>query len=346
MIRFNCDYVQSAHEDILKRMMETKEEQLAGYGEDRYCEQARKLIRDKCQCPDACVQFLSGGTQSNLTVIAAALRPHQAVISADTGHINTHETGAVEAAGHRVIALNSTDGKLRAKQILAVCEAHRTDVNREHTVQPKMVYISNPTESGTLYSKKELEEISESCRECGLYLFMDGARLGYGLTAQKNDLDLPSIARYCDVFTIGGTKCGALFGEAAVITNPAVHEDFRYMIKQRGGMLAKGWLLGLQFLVLLEDDLYFRICGHANEMAMRLRAAFENHGCDFMVDSTTNQQFPVLKNEELDKLKSKYSFSFWEKSDETHSVVRFCTSWATKEEDVTALIEDLKRLSI
>jgi len=344
MIRFNCDYAEGAHENILNRMMETNMEQLPGYGGDVYCAQARKLIQDKCGCEDACVQFLCGGTQSNLTVIAAALRPHQGVISADTGHINVHETGAIEATGHRVISLPSPDGKLTADQISETFEAHAADVNHEHVVQPKMVYISNPTEIGTIYTKKELEEISSVCCEYGYYLFMDGARLGYGLTAEGNDLDLPAITGYCDAFSIGGTKCGALFGEAVVITNPAIREDFRYIMKQRGGMLAKGWLLGLQFLALFENDLYFELAAHANKMAGRLKEAFWQHGCRFLIESNTNQQFPILQNNELERLKTKYSYSFWEKINDTHSAVRFCTSWATKEEDIDALVKDVVAL--
>lgn len=344
MIRFNSDYTEGAHENILKKLVETNFEQTTGYGEDEYCEEARRLVAEKCGDENAYVQFLVGGTQTNLTVIDAALRSHQGVISAVSGHINVHETGAVEACGHKVLGLPSEDGKLMAKQIEDSYTAHVQDESREHLVQPKMVYISNPTEIGTIYSKAELEAISEVCKKCGLYLFMDGARLGYGLTAEGNDLDLPTITRCCDVFYIGGTKVGALFGEAVVITNDTLKKDFRYFIKQHGGMLAKGRLLGIQFSELMKDDLYWKLGAHANRMAMRLKEAFAEHGCSFLIDSVTNQQFPIFADAELDILREKYSFSYQERIDETHSAVRFCTSWATEEENVERLIADLKNM--
>ena len=341
MIRFECDYAEGAHERILNKLLETNFEQTPGYGEDDYCEEAKKAIKKHCECEDAYIQFLVGGTQTNLTVITAALRPHQGVIAAGSGHISTHESGAIEACGHKVLALAEENGKLTAAQIEEVCASHAQDESREHTVQPKMVYISNPTESGTLYSKRELEDISRTCRKNKLYLFLDGARLGYGLTAAGNDLTLPDIARYCDVFYIGGTKVGALFGEAVVITNPVLMEDFRYIIKQRGGMLAKGRLLGIQFLELFCDGLYFEIAAHANKMAMILKDAFRAYGCDFLIESNTNQQFPIFEDETLKELKKRYSFSYWQRVDETHSAVRFCTSWATKEDEVQKFVNEL-----
>lgn len=344
MIRFNCDYAEGAHERILQKLLDTNLEQTPGYGEDIYCEQARELIRRECESPEAYVQFLVGGTQTNLTVIAAALRPHQGVIAAETGHINIHETGAIEASGHKVLAVPSKDGKVGADQVRRLCRDHYADESFEHMVQPGMVYISNPTEIGTIYDRKELEELKQACEEYGLYLFLDGARLGYGLTSRENDLDLPLLARCCDVFYIGGTKVGALFGEAVVISNPALKKDFRYMIKQRGGMLAKGRLLGIQFLELFTDGLYFEISASANRLAEKLKAAFLEHGCSFLIDSSTNQQFPVFKNTELEQLKRQFSFSFWEKVDEESSAVRFCTSWATREEDVEFLIQTLRKL--
>lgn len=344
MIRFNCDYAEGAHERILHKLLETNMEQTPGYGEDIYCEQARELIRKECKTPEAYVQFLVGGTQTNLTVIAAALRPHQGVIAAETGHINIHETGAIEASGHKVLAVPSADGKVNADQVRRLCQEHYADESFEHMVQPGMVYISNPTEIGTIYSRKELEELKEACEEHGLFLFLDGARLGYGLTSRANDLDLPMLARCCDVFYIGGTKIGAMFGEAVVISHPALKKDFRYMIKQRGGMLAKGRLLGIQFLELFTDGLYFEISARANRLAEKLKAAFQEHGCSFLIDSCTNQQFPVFKNTELDQLKKQFSFSFWEKVDDEYSAVRFCTSWATREEDVDFLIRELGKL--
>lgn len=344
MIRFNCDYAEGAHESILKLMMETNMEQTPGYGEDHYSEQAREMIRELCKSPEAEVQFLVGGTQTNLTVISAALRPHQCVIAADSGHINVHETGAIEACGHKVFAIPTKNGKLTAKQIWDTWEDHAVNESYEHMVQPKMVYISNPTEIGTIYSRQELEEISKTCRECGMYLFMDGARLGYALTSQENDLDLEMIAQCCDVFYIGGTKVGALFGEAVVITNDTLKEDFRYIMKQKGAMLAKGRVLGIQFIGLLKKDLYFQLGDHANRMAMKLKKAFQDAGCEFLVDSPTNQQFPILSDEVLKKLGENYSYSYQKRIDEGHSAVRFCTSWATREEDVDQLIEDLKNI--
>lgn len=344
MIRFNCDYAEGAHENVLKLMMETNLEQTPGYGEDHYSEQAREMIRDLCKSQEAEVQFLVGGTQTNLTVITAALRPHQCVIAVDSGHINVHETGAIESCGHKVFALPGKDGKLTAKQIWDAWEDHAVNESYEHMVQPKMVYISNPTEIGTIYSKKELEEISKICKECGMYLFLDGARLGYALTSEANDLDLETIAQCCDVFYIGGTKVGALFGEAVVITNDTLKEDFRYIMKQKGAMLAKGRILGIQFIGLLKNDLYFQLGDHANRMAMKLKRAFQDAGYQFLVDSPTNQQFPILPDEILKKLGENYSYSYQERIDEEHSAVRFCTSWATREEDVNQLIEDLQKI--
>ena len=259
MIFFFFFYNEGAHERIIKRLVETNLEQTTGYGEDDYCRQAAEMILEKCELPEGQVHFLVGGTQTNLTVIAACLKPWQGVISADTGHINCHETGAIEATGHKVLALPGRNGKLKGDQIREVVKAHREDGSHEHMVQPGMVYISNPTEIGTIYHQKSLEDLYNACQECGLYLYIDGARMGYGLMARDNDLTLPFIARHCDAFTLGGTKQGALFGEAVVITNPALGKDFRYLIKQRGGMLAKGRLLGIQFQELMKDDLYFEL---------------------------------------------------------------------------------------
>ena len=278
MIFFNCDYNEGAHERIIKRLVETNLEQTTGYGEDDYCRQAAEMILEKCELPEGQVHFLVGGTQTNLTVIAACLKPWQGVISADTGHINCHETGAIEATGHKVLALPGRNGKLKGDQIREVVKAHREDGSHEHMVQPGMVYISNPTEIGTIYHQKSLEDLYNACQECGLYLYIDGARMGYGLMARDNDLTLPFIARHCDAFTLGGTKQGALFGEAVVITNPALGKDFRYLIKQRGGMLAKGRLLGIQFQELMKDDLYFELSAHANAMAMKIRSTLVDLG--------------------------------------------------------------------
>lgn len=343
MIRFNCDYSEGAHPKVLEKLIQTNLEQTAGYGVDPYCQKAAGLIKEKCKRQDVDVHFLVGGTQTNTIVISAALRPHQGVISAYTGHINTHESGAIEAVGHKVLALPSTDGKLTACQIHTSYTEHISDVNYEHTVQPKLVYISNPTEIGTIYSKEELFSISEICRKDGLLLYMDGARLGYALCAEDNDLDLPTITELCDAFYIGGTKIGALFGEALVICNNSLKKDFRYIIKQRGGMLAKGRLLGIQFLALFEEDLYFDMASHANKMAILIKEAFAKKGYSFLITSTTNQQFPIVPNTVLSKLKESFEYSFWQKIDDNHSAVRFCTSWATELSDVQKLIEEIEQ---
>lgn len=340
-IRFECDYGEGAHPRVMERLMETNMEQTPGYGEDRFCESAAEKIRKLCEMEDAAVHFLVGGTQTNLTVISSLLRPHQGVIAAATGHINVHETGAIEACGHKVLGVPEKEGKLTADQILQVCQEHWADSSHEHIVQPGMVYLSFPTELGTLYSKKELEEISAVCRRQRLPLFIDGARLGYGLMSEKNDISIKELARLCDVFYIGGTKVGALFGEAVVITNRELTRDFRYIIKQKGGMLAKGRLLGIQFDALLENGLYFDIAKEADRLAMKLRRALEAKGYPLLVDSFTNQQFPILPDEEIARLSEKYAFSHWAKIDEDHTAVRFCTSWATREEQVDSLIGDL-----
>ncbi|PLT27918.1 threonine aldolase family protein [Peribacillus deserti] len=344
MIRFENDYTEGCHNRILNRLMETNEEQTPGYGTDEHCEKAREYIRQACDAPEADVHFLVGGTQTNTTIIASVLRPHQGVVSADTGHIAGHETGAIEATGHKVLILPSNDGKISAEQVKEVYEAHWNDATHEHIVQPGMIYISHPTENGTTYSRAELESLSKVCRECGLPLMLDGARMGYGLAAKDSDLSLADLARLCDVFYIGGTKVGALFGEAVVITNDALKKDFRYMIKQRGGLMAKGRLLGIQFETLFEDGLYYDISHHAVELAMMIREAFVKRGYSLRYDSTTNQQFPILPNDVLLELGKKYSFSLWEKIDSTYSVVRFCTSWATKREHVERLLEDIKTI--
>lgn len=341
MILFNSDYTEGAHPRILERLMETNLEQTTGYGEDAYCEAAREAIRKVCDAPEADVHFLVGGTQANFTVISSALKPYQGVLCADTGHINVHETGAVEACGHKVLALPGKDGKITAEQIRNAHDLHWSDESYEHIAQPKMVYISHPTELGTLYTKGELEEIGRVCRECGLYLFLDGARLGYGLMAPGTDVTIADIAKICDVFYIGGTKVGALFGEAVVIMNPQLKPDFRYCIKQKGGMLAKGRLLGIQFLELFRDGLYFEIAKHAIDMAMILKEGLKEKGYSFFMDSVTNQQFIMIEDEKLEKIREKYGVTYQQRYDETHSVIRLCTSWATTEENVRSLLADL-----
>lgn len=344
MIYFNNDYSEGCHEKVMEQLLATNMVQTPGYGEDAYCAAAAAKIRKKCGREDVAVHFLVGGTQTNMTVIDAALRPHQGALGAETAHINVHETGAVEATGHKVLWVPHHDGKITAQQVEDTVREHYASTSFEHTVQPKLVYISNPTELGTLYTRAELESLSAVCRTRGLYLFVDGARLGYGLAAQGNDVTMEDLANLCDVFYIGGTKVGALFGEAVVITNPALQEDFRYLIKQHGGMLAKGRLLGVQFDALMEDDLYEKIAAHADRLADKLRHCLKELGVPFLVENTTNQLFPVLPDGVLDALAEDFVFSEQERVDETHRAVRFCTSWATKEESVDALCIRLRQL--
>lgn len=342
MIRFECDYTTGAHPKILEALVNTNTEACPGYGVDEHCEHARTMLRELCQTPEAGVHFLVGGTQANTTVISAALRPHQGVLCAETGHIHVHETGAVEATGHKVLALPAKEGKISAQQIDACCQAHFDDPAWEHMVQPGMVYLSLPTELGTVYTLAELEAIHEACKRWRLLLFVDGARLACGLAA--SDISLPDLARLCDVFYLGGTKAGLLFGEAVVITNPALNKDFRYLIKRHGGMLAKGRLLGVQFEAFLTDRLFEEIGKKEVAQAMRLREAFQAKGWPFFVNSVSNQQFPVLPDEALSVLKHKYSFEVWAKPDQNHTAVRFCTSWSTTDADVDALIHDIQPL--
>jgi threonine aldolase len=344
MIRFECDYSEGAHPEILDALIKTNFEQTKGYGNDEHCEKARRLIRQLCGDNTIDVHFLTGGTQTNTTVISSVLRPHQGVLSAETGHISIHETGAIESIGHKVLEIKGNNGKISADQIKDAYESHHKDENHEHIVQPGMVYISNPTETGTIYTKKELENISEVCRKNNIPLFLDGARLGYALASEANDLTLADIARLTDVFYIGGTKIGALFGEAVVISNDKIKKDFRYIIKQRGGMLAKGRILGIQFEVLFKDGLYFEISRHAVQMAMMIKKAFEEKNISFLNDSPTNQQFPILTKEQIDILTKKYAFEKWLKIDESKTAVRFCTSWATEEKNIQALINDIASL--
>ena len=344
MIYFTSDYTEGCHERILRRLTETNFEQTPGYGTDYHCQNAARYILNACDNEKAQVHFLVGGTQTNLTLIAAALRPHQGAVCAESGHIHVHETGAVEATGHKCLTLPSPDGKITAGQVAHLVRLHRIDESMEHTVQPKLVYISNPTEYGTIYSLSELEALSRVCRENGLYLFLDGARLGYGLRCRENDVTLRDLARLCDAFYIGGTKVGALFGEALVLTNAALNEDFRYLIKQRGGMLAKGRLLGIQFETLFEDGLYWEISDHALAMAELLRTALTEAGLSFQVDSPTNQLFPIVPDCLLEKIREKYAVTYMNRVDEHRSCIRLCTSWATREEDVRAFCEDLKKM--
>lgn len=343
MINFECDYTEGAHISIIKRLAETNMEQTPGYGKDHHCENARRIIREACCAPDADVHFLVGGTQTNKTVIASILRPYQGVICVDTGHIEVHETGAIESTGHKVITVAGNNGKITPQLIEQVVRRHYDDKGLEHCVQPGMVYVSQSTEVGTVYHLNELEAISAMCRKLGLPLFLDGARLGYGLAAADNDMTLADIARLCDVFYIGGTKIGALFGEAVVITNPAIAPGFRYMIKQNGGLLAKGRLLGIQFEALFENDLYMTLSRHAVEQAMRIRRALEAKGVALAYASTTNQQFPILADDVIGRLSDRYIFSTTEHLTPGMTEVRICTSWATLPENVDRLIADLDK---
>jgi len=348
-ILFTSDYCEGALPRIMQRLQETNMVQTVGYGEDEYCAQARELIRKACDCPGADVHFLVGGTQTNATVISSILRPYQGVLCAHSGHINVHETGAVEHGGHKILALPSPDGKITAAQIEEAIRGHFEDENHEHMVMPGLVYISFPTESGTIYSLREMEDISGVCRKSGVALFVDGARLGYGLAASElvhssDALTLKDLARLADVFYIGGTKQGALFGEAVVITNDALKANFRYCIKQGGGMLAKGRLLGVQFAALFEDGLYLDASRGAVRQAARIREAFEAKGIGFLVDSPTNQVFPILTDAQKAFMAERFGFETWQKLPDGRTGVRFCTSWATPEANVDILVDAISRL--
>ncbi len=346
MYLFQCDYNKMCHPAVLARMYASEDLSMVGYGQDNACAAAADKIRAMCGAEDACVHFLSGGTQTNLTVIATSLRPYQAVIAAESGHISEHETGAIEATGHKVLTLPPQNGKITASQIEYLIDLHYTPngPGPEHTPQPKLVYISMSTEMGTVYSLLELEQISSVCKKHNLFLYIDGARLGYALAAKGNDVTMKDIARLCDAFYIGGTKQGAMFGEALVITNPLIASDFRYMIKQRGGMLAKGWLMGLQFEALLENDLYFEISAHANKMADRIREAIKDAGFTLTAVNPTNQVFAIMPDKVLDTLSQNFLFTEWCRIDTQNRMVRFCTSWATSKEDVDVLCSAIMSL--
>ena len=336
MYSFRNDYSEGAHSKVLQALMETNLEQTVGYGLDPRCDTVRETVRRLCDAPDAAVHFLVGGTQTNMLVIESLLQPYEAVISAHTGHVNVHETGAIEATGHKVCTAYAPDGKLTPELVESVVKAHSS----EHMVLPRLVYISNTTEVGTIYRKAKLEALRRCCDEHGLFLFLDGARLGSALTCPENDLTLADLAALTDAFYIGGTKNGALFGEALVMSAP--NEHFRWHIKQRGAMLAEGRLLGVQFQALLEDGLYFEIARHANELAYRLRDGIAALGYPFPVPSPSNQQFPVLPNSVVDKLKEMgYEFEIAHTEDEEHTCVRFVTSWATPESAVDTFLKDL-----
>lgn len=337
---FKNDYAEGAHPKILEALSRTNLRQQAGYGLDDYSDEAKKLIQKRLRHHSE-IHFVSGGTQANLTVIAALLRPHESIISAETGHIFTNEAGAIEATGHKIHAVATADGKLRPDDLQKVLDAHQ---NIPHQVKQKLVYISNSTEIGTIYSAGELQDLYRYCQAKKMYLFMDGARLGHALTAENNDLTLEIIAKNTDVFYLGGTKNGALIGEAIVINNEALREDFGYHLKLRGALLAKGRLLGIQFLELFRDDLYFELAKHANAQAMRIKEAFSQAGCHFLAETYTNQIFPILTQTQIEHLSLNYEFYIWKKLDDQHSAIRIITSWYTPEDIVNQFINEIKQL--
>lgn len=346
MLSFESDYTEGAHEKILERLMDTNRESLPGYGADRYSESAREKIKNACCCPGAAVYFLVGGTQTNAVVIDGLLGACEGVIAARTGHINVHEAGAIEKTGHKILELPEHQGKIAAGELRDFLESFWSDENHSHMVYPGMVYISHPTEYGTLYSSSELEDISSVCREYKIPLYMDGARLIYGLAGAESDVSLPDIARLCDAFYIGGTKAGALCGEAVVFTKDRVPLHFTAQIKQHGALLAKGRLLGIQFDTLFTDRLYEKIGLHAAEMAGRLKEGLKERGYSFYLESPTNQQFVILTKEQYERLKKHVAVSFWEQLSDSGIVVRFAVSWATRQEDLEALWEVLDRLKM
>ncbi|MBR1911988.1 MAG: low specificity L-threonine aldolase [Treponema sp.] len=338
MISFESDYIEGAHPKILEQLMQTNMEQLSGYGNDIYSTRAKEKIKQACKKKDADVAFLVGGTQTNQIIIDTVLKPYEGVIAASTGHVSTHEAGAIEYTGHKVLCIPEHEGKIKAPELKAFIDDFYNDGNHEHEVFPGMVYISQPTEYGTIYTKKELEDIYETCSTYSIPLYIDGARLGYALMSSKSDTSISDIASLCDIFYIGGTKVGALCGEAVVFTHNNKPAHFETLTKQHGALLAKGRLLGIQFDVLFTDDLYFTISRNAIEMADMLKQAFLARGYQFYLDSPTNQQFIILENKKMEELKQEVGFSFWQKFDNTHTVVRFATSWATTRENIEKLI--------
>ncbi len=336
-LSFSCDYMEGAHPQILKRLMETNLVKTPGYGLDDYSKSAKEKIRDACKAPDAEVFFLVGGTQTNVTMIDAILKSYEGVIAADTGHVSVHEAGAIEFGGHKVLTLPHHNGKINVRQIETLLDDYQNDANRDHMVMPGMVYLSHPTEYGTLYSKAELREISALCRLRNIPLYLDGARLAYALACPQNEITLADIAELCDAFYIGGTKCGALFGEAVVIPKAGWLPHLFTIIKQHGALLAKGRMLGIQFDELFTDYLYGRVGVPAIQAADRIRQMLIQKGYTLCFDSPTNQVFCIIENTEMEQLAEKVEFGFWEKYDDSHTIIRFATSWATKMEDVEAL---------
>ncbi|HWP52289.1 MAG TPA: aminotransferase class I/II-fold pyridoxal phosphate-dependent enzyme [Clostridia bacterium] len=343
---FLNDYSEGAHESIIAAMAASNLVQTVGYGTDEFCDRARARIAAEVKRPDSCIHFLVGGTQVNLTAAAALLRPHQGMISAENGHVSVHESGAIEATGHKVLTIPTPDGKLTAKAVEALIKAHYDDPTAEHMVQPGMVYVSQPTELGTVYRKQELVDLSAVCQKYHIPLYLDGARLGCALTCRGNDLTLPDIAALTDLFYIGGTKMGALFGEALVINRPELNTDFRSIIKQRGGMLAKGRLLGIQFETLFTDGLYYKLAQHAIDMAEKLAGGIAALGYSFAAEAVTNQLFPILPKAVLVRLEEDFIFSVQGAYSDTHDVIRLCTSWATDPDMVEKFLQKLKAYTV
>ncbi len=339
MYSFKNDYSEGAHPRILNALIKSNMAQEEGYGNDDYTQKAISKLKKIMGNQNIDIHLIPGGTQTNLIAIGAFLRPYEACISADTGHIAVHETGAIEYTGHKVITLDSEGGKISPQDIQEVLDFH---VN-EHLVKPKLVYISNPTELGTIYTKEEIKALNEFCSSKNLILYADGARLGSVLCVQEANLTLSDMCNLTDAFFIGGTKNGALLGEALVIKNEELKQDFRYHIKQKGALLAKGRLLGIQFKELFEDNLYFQLANHANEMANLLSEGLKEANCKFLINSPTNQIFPILENEIIEKLEKKFSFYIWKKIDDNNSAIRLVTSWATKKEAVIEFINELKK---
>lgn len=338
MYSFNSDYSEGACDVILQAMLDTNKQQSVGYGLDETCEKARGLIKEQLQCNSCDIHFLVGGTQCNQVVIASALRPYEAVIAAKSGHINVHETGAIEASGHKVLVADSKDGKVLPQGIRNIMNEHVD----EHMVKPAMVYISNATEIGTVYTKAELHALRKVCDEYGLLLYMDGARLPMALVAEDNDVMLSDLVKYFDICYLGGTKCGALFGEAVVIFHDDLKQNFRFSMKQRGAMLAKGRLLGLQFSVLFENNRYLELADHAVKMAQKLQKGMEELGISFFVKTTTNQIFPIFEQSLMERMAEKFQFQLWEQLDDNKSAVRFVTSWACEEQAVEECLNYLQ----
>ncbi len=337
MLAFECDYNNGAHPIVLQHLLETNDTAQVGYGEDEYTSHAAQLIREFCGAPNANVYFLAGGTQTNVVVLSAILKPFEGVLCADSGHINVHEAGAIEHLGIKALTLPSHHGKIDCKELSEWCRRFYADDNREHMVFPGAVYISHPTEYGTLYTKNELYAIAETCRQFGMRLFLDGARLGYGLASLQTDVSIHDIAETCDVFYIGGTKVGALCGEAVVFPNGTMPPHFANHVKKHGAMLAKGRLIGVQFEALFTDNLYLEISAHAIAMAERLKTILHEKGCRFFLETATNQQFLIVSNEQLEAWKPHIRYSYWEPFDDAHTVVRLATSWSTKSEEIEAL---------